>query len=50
MNKKNTFKQTAALLFSLAIAVGATGCNFFPTDTEKDLAQTVATVNVAESD
>jgi len=49
MNKKNTFKQTAALLFSLAIAVGATGCNFFPTDTEKDLAQTVATVNVAET-
>ena len=49
MNKKNTFKQTAALLFSLAIAVSATGCDFFPTDNEKDLAQTVATVNVAET-
>lgn len=46
MNKKNTLKKTAALMLGLALTVGATGCNFIVTDSEKDLAQTVATVNI----
>ena len=47
MNKKHTFKKAAALVLGLALTVGATGCNFFPTDSEKDLAQDVASVNIS---
>lgn len=46
MSKKHTFKKTAALLLGLALTAGATGCNFFPTNNEKDLQQEVATVNI----
>ncbi len=49
MNKKHTFKKAAALLLGVALSVGATGCNFFPTDSEKDLAREVAVVNISES-
>ena len=49
MNKKHTLKKTAALLLGIALTVGSTGCNFLVTDNEKDLAQVVATVNVANS-
>ncbi len=46
MNKKHTFKKTAALLLGLALTVGATGCNFIVTDSEADLKQIVARVDV----
>ncbi len=50
MNKKNSVKKTAALLLGIALTVGGVGCeNFIITDSEKDLAQTVATVNIAAS-
>ena len=42
-------KKTAALILGLTLTVGATGCNFFPTDSEKDLAQVVATVDISSS-
>ncbi len=48
MNKKNSVKKTAALLLGIALAVGSVGCNnFIVTDSAKDLAQTVATVNIS---
>jgi hypothetical protein len=46
MNKTKTLKKTAALLLGLALTVGATGCNFIVTNSEEDLAQDVATVNI----
>lgn len=49
MNKKNAIKKTAAVLLGLALGVGATGCNFIVTDNEKDLAQTVASVDITDS-
>ncbi len=50
MNKKSSVKKTAAILLGLALTVGSVGCNnFILTDNEKDLAQTVATVNIAEA-
>ncbi len=48
MNEKNRVKKTAALLLGLALAVGSVGCsNFIVTDNEKDLAQTVAKVDIS---
>lgn len=47
MSKKNTVKKTAAIVLALAATLGATGCNFIVTDSEKDLAQSVATVNIS---
>ncbi len=50
MNMKNNVKKTAALLMGIALAVGSVGCgNFIVTDNAKDLAQTVATVNISDS-
>ena len=49
MNKKNNLKKAAALLLGIALVVGSTGCNFVVTDNEKDLAQTVADVNITAS-
>ncbi len=50
MNGKRTLKKTAAAFLGLALAVGCVGCgNFVVTDDEKDLAQTVATVNIASA-
>lgn len=46
MNGKNTMKKAIALLLGIGLTVGATGCNYVLTDSEKDLAQTVATVNI----
>ncbi len=48
MNKKNTIKKTAALMLGLALTVGATGCNFIVTDTAKDYAQTIVTVDISD--
>lgn len=49
MSKKNSIKKAAAVMLGLALTVGATGCDFIKTDNAKDLAQTVATVNIASS-
>lgn len=46
MNKKHTLKKVTAFLLGLALTVGTTGCNFLVTDSEKDLAQIVATVDI----
>ncbi len=47
MNKKHTLKKTVALLLSLGLTVGATGCNFLVTDNEADLKQIVAEVDIS---
>lgn len=49
MNKKNNLKKVAALLLGVALVAGSTGCNFVVTDNEKDLAQTVAEVDISKS-
>lgn len=49
MNKKHTLKKTAALLLSLGLTVGATGCNFLVTDSVADLKQIVATVDITKN-
>ncbi len=50
MKGQNKAKKTVALVLGLALAIGGVGCgNFVLTDNEKDLAQTVATVNISES-
>ncbi len=49
MNKKNNLKKVAALLLGVALVAGSTGCNFIVTDNEKDLAQTVAEVDISKS-
>lgn len=49
MGKKHTFKKTAALLLGATLTVGATGCNFLLTDSEKNLKQVVASVDISES-
>ena len=49
MNKKNNFKKAAALLLGIALVAGSTGCNFVVTNNEKDLAQTVAEVDISGS-
>ena len=46
MSKKN-LKKTAAVMLGLALTVGATGCNFVVTDSARDLAQIVATVDIS---
>lgn len=49
MSKKNTVKKAAALFLGLALTVGGAGCNFLVADTQKDLAQIVATVDITEN-
>lgn len=49
MSKKNTMKKVVALLMGVALTAGATSCNFVLTDSEKDLQQTVATVNIKDT-
>ncbi len=48
MSKRHTLKKTAALLMSLALTIGATGCNFLVTDNELDLEQVSATVDITD--
>lgn len=49
MNKKQTIKKTAALLLGIALAMGTTGCGFITTDSQKDLDQTVAKVDITSA-
>ncbi len=48
MSKKHTVKKAVALGLGIALTVGATGCNFFVTDTQADLKQVVATVDITD--
>lgn len=48
MSKKHTIKKTAALLLGLALTFGATGCDFIVSDSEKDLLQVVAEVDITK--
>ena len=48
MDKRKTIKKTAALLLSASFAVAATGCDFLPTNTELDMKQVVATVDISD--
>ncbi len=48
MKKKNRLKVTAAACLALAMTLGATGCDaFLTTDSEKNLKQIVAQVNIS---
>ena len=47
MIKKNKIKNVAALLLGVSFAVAGAGCDFLLTNNEKDMAQTVAEVNIA---
>lgn len=49
MNKKNKMKKVVAMILGVSMAIGATGCQFVVTDNEKDLAQTVATVDISDA-
>ena len=49
MNKKNILKKAAALLLGATLTVAATGCNFILTDNQKDMAQTVAKVDITKN-
>ena len=49
MKKTHTLKKAAAAFLALALTVGATGCTFLVTDNEKDLKQTVASVNISQA-
>ncbi|MBQ8406687.1 MAG: hypothetical protein IJY38_02100 [Clostridia bacterium] len=47
MNKKNTIKKTAAIVLGASVMLGATGCNFFPTNTELDMKQEIGVVDIS---
>ena len=48
MNKKHTIKKTIAMLMGVALALGTTGCGFITPDSQADLEQTVATVDITK--
>lgn len=48
MSKRNTFKKTAALTLALMFTASGAGCDFFPKNSERDLEQIVATVNISK--
>ena len=48
MNIKKLIKKTATMTLALSLTIGATGCVFLVTDSQKDLAQTVASVNISK--
>ncbi len=48
MDKRHTFKKTAALVLALGLTLGATGCEFIVTDNILDLQQVVATVDISD--
>ena len=48
MNKKNILKKTAALVLGSTLTLAATGCGFIVTDNQKDMAQTIAKVDITE--
>lgn len=46
MKSRNTMKKAACLALSASFVLGATSCSLFTTDTRKDMAQTIATVDI----
>lgn len=48
MSKRNTLKKTAVLTLALMFTVSGAGCDFFPKDSDRDLEQVVATVNISK--
>lgn len=48
MSKRNTFKKTAALTLALMFTASGAGCDFLPKNSERDLEQIVATVNISK--
>lgn len=52
MKKRNTFKKIAVLCLSIAFTLSAAACGegLITTNSEKDMAQVIATVNIAEHD
>jgi len=47
MNKKHSLKKTAALLLGLGFALSGASCGFITTDSDADMEQIVAKVNIA---
>lgn len=52
MKKRNTFKKIAVLCLSIAFTLSAAACGegLITTNSEKDMAQVIATVNIADHD
>ena len=48
MIKNKKIKNALALILGATFVVGGTACSFFPTDNERDLAQTVAEVDITD--
>ena len=46
MKKKNTMKKVAGLVLSASFVLGATSCSLIKTDSEKDMAQVIARVDI----
>ena len=49
MKKKNIGKKIAVTALATAFALGGTSCTMFMTDSDKDMAQTIATVDITKS-
>ncbi len=48
MSKKNTMKKAVATFLGASLIFGGSACTFFPANSERDLKQTVATVDVSK--
>ena len=48
MIKNKKIKNALALVLGASFVVGGTACNFFPVDTERDLSQTVAEIDITD--
>ena len=48
MIKNKKMKNALALILGASFVVGGTACSFFPTDNDRDLAQTVAEVDITD--
>lgn len=48
MKKRNTLKKTVGLALAATFALGATSCTLFATDSQKDVAQTIASVDITK--
>lgn len=46
MKRNNTLKKVAGLALAASFTLGATSCTLFATDSEKDMAQTIASVDI----
>ena len=46
MKKRNTLKKIAGIALAASFTLGATSCTLFATDSKKDMAQTIASVDI----